>query len=228
MAKSNKQKLDIRVENLEENQEDVSKLVPEHKLGDCHFLFLDASSSCTGFAIASVDYLNKRAKLTKAGALWFDPKWDHAEKYDYIYNTIQTYFEVAEQIDLIVLEQYSVNTSKGSGIMVSSELQGTILAAAQSNGVKCLRFAPQSWRSECGIKPLKDENGKKDYKTPAKEFIGKHITLPETVISNITKKPRSTPSDVFDAMCLGVGWLKRQGIKCTIRDVDFESHIGVG
>ena len=77
-------------------QDSIEQLIPEHKIGDSHILFLDVSSTCTGFSIASVDWVNKKANLDKAGCIWFNSKWENAEKYDYIYHFINllgiTYF----------------------------------------------------------------------------------------------------------------------------------------
>ena len=209
---------------MEEQSDDIKDNIPEHKLEDCKFLFLDASSSCTGYAIAKVDFINKKSEIIKAGAIWFDPKWEHAQKYDYMYGVIQTYFEVAEQIDFIVMEQYSVNPSKGVGIMVSPELAGVIKAAAWSNNVKVRSYVPQSWRKDCGIKPA-FVNGKKDFKAPAKAFVEGFVKLPEELVSNVTGKPRQAPSDIYDAICLGYGWLKRQELSPDIKDIDVSQNI---
>src|SRR5690606_14747828 len=108
----------------------VQEQIPEVKLGDCNILFLDVSSSCTGFTIAKVDFINKKAEIIKAGPIWLDTHWEHAKKYDYLYNLVQNYFEVVEHIDFIVVEQYSINTSKMSGVLVSPEAHGAIKAAA--------------------------------------------------------------------------------------------------
>jgi len=209
---------------------DIKDLIPEVKLGNCHILFLDVSSSCTGYSVASVDFLNKKAEITKAGCIWLDPNWDHAQKYDYLYNMVQVYFETVEQVDHIVVEQYSVNTSKMSGVLVSPEAHGVIKAAAYSNGVKVSSILPQSWRAILKIKPKLTDTGKgkpkRDFKAPTKEKVLDMMAVPEEVISNITKKNRQTPSDLYDAVAIGVAWLQKNNLKVTTKNCQFNTHIG--
>lgn len=208
----------------------IEDVIPEVRLGNSKILFLDVSSSCTGFSVASVDFLNRKAEMTKAGAIWFGSSWDHPRKYDYVYNMIQNYFDVQEQIDLIIVEQYSVNTDKMSGVLVSPELHGVIKAAAFSNGVKVTSILPQSWRALLQIKPTITMVGtkkKKDYKTPTKDYINSLYSVPDEVLSNITGKLRQTPSDVYDAMAIGEAWLQKYNIKTIERsNCTYDSHIG--
>ena len=210
--------------------EKIEDIIPEIKLGDCHILFLDASSACTGFSIASVDFVGKKAEILSAGCLWFDAKWPHAQKYDYLYSALQNYFEVVEQIDHIVIEQYSVNTSKMSGCLVSPEIHGVVKAAGWSNGVKVTNILPQTWRSQLGIKPdvtMVGTKKKKDYKTPTKLAVLDKVPVPKEVISNITLKARQTPSDVYDSLAICLGWLKKVNItKVKTSNCEFNKHIG--
>jgi len=210
--------------------EKIEDIIPEIKLGDCHILFLDASSTCTGFSVASVDFVNKKTEILKAGCLWFDANWPHAQKYDYLYAALQNYFEVVEQIDHIVIEQYSVNTSKMSGCLVSPEIHGVVKAAAWSNGVKVTNILPQTWRSQLSIKPDITTVGakkKKDYKTPTKLAVLAKVQVPEEVTSNISLKNRQTPSDVYDSLAICLGWLTKIGItKVTTANCEFNTHIG--
>lgn len=206
-------------------------LIPEIKLGDCTFLFLDVSSSCTGFTTAKIDFINKKASLTKAGAIWFHDKWEHARKYDYIYGLIQDHFWVVEQADHIITEQYSVNTKKMSGVLVSPEMHGTIQAAAYSNGVAVTSMLPQTWRSILQIKPdlipvAGKAKPKRDYKTPTKKYVQSLATVPDMIKSNLTQKDKKTPSDVFDSMAIALAWLKKAGIK-TIETKDCD-YSGIG
>lgn len=214
-----------------DNAEQIKETIPEVKLGNCNILFLDVSSSCTGYSIANVDFVNKMATLTKAGCIWLDDNWEHAKKFDYMYSAVQVYFDTVEQADHIVVEQYSVNTSKMSGVLVSPEMHGTIKAAAFSNGVKVSSMLPQSWRAILKIKPdvtIKDGEKKREYKGPTKLEVLKQVAVPDKVISNITKKPRKTPSDVYDAIAIGMAWLDKMGIKTVKYDTcQFDSHIGV-
>lgn len=178
-----------------------------------NFLFLDASSSCTGFAIAKVDFLERSANVARAGAIWLNPKDSHQDKYCYLYDIVQQYFGVMEPVDYIVLEQYSVNMDNKNGMLVSPEIHGVIKAAAGSNGVKVELITPQTWRSKIGLKAIKNPvTGKRDYKTPCKEYFDRLAIIPENVTSNITGVARKTPSDVYDALGVCEGWLRKFGI----------------
>lgn len=208
------------------SEQKIEDLIPEIKVGDCCMLFLDVSSSCTGFSLCKVDFVNKKAQLTKAGAIWFHDKWEHARKYDYMYNLLQTHFEVVEQVDLIVVEQYSVNTKKMSGVLVSPEMHGVIQAAAYSNNVKVISMLPQTWRSILGIKPdlvpvAGKAKPKRDYKTPTKKYVETLVKVPDKLVSNMTENEKKTPNDVHDAIAINLAWLKRAGIKVDTSDVDF-------
>lgn len=205
-------------------QKKLAEGIPEVLLKDCTFLFLDISSSCTGYAIAKVDFMTNNAQITKAGAIWLDPNWEHARKYDYMYNIVQTFFYIVESIDYMVVEQYSVNTKKLMGVSVVSEMQGAIKAAAYSNGLKVESILPQQWRSILKIKAV-SKDGKRDYKTPTKDKINSLVAVPEDITSNITKKKRQTPSDVYDAMAIGLAWLTKHNFKVAVKNCDFNNYI---
>jgi len=207
----------------------VQEQIPEVKLGDCHILILDASSSCTGYAILKTDFVNKKASLTKAGCVWFDDNWGHGRKYDYMYTMLQDHFWIVEQIDHIIAEQYSINTKKMSGALVSPELHGVIKAAAYSNGVEVSLMLPQTWRAQLGIKPVITGTGKKkkkDYKTPTAEIVTKTVNLPVKIISNITKNERQLPNDVTDAIAIAIAWAKKNGITITDTNCTFNDYVG--
>lgn len=223
------------MENLETLKYEVEKAkkqkgITELKIKTVNVLFLDVSSTCTGYAIASMD-LGDRSQpvvIKKAGNLWFGSDWDHQTKYSYIFNAILTYFEIVEQVDLIIHEQYSVNKDRMSGVMVLPEMIGAIKVAAKENGVKVDSIPPQTWRAQIGLKPVVNTAGKKDYKGPCKDIMNKLFkNIPEEVTSNITKKNRATPSDLYDALGVSLGWLKKNGYSKIVYDkLEYNQHIG--
>ena len=199
----------------------------EIKVEDVNILFLDISSSCTGYAVARINFVNKTANFSSVGCLWLDPEWSHQEKYSYMYDAISGYFWIVEQVDHILVESYSVNPKRMSGVNVVSEMQGSIKAAAWSNGVKVNSIAPQSWRSQLGLKKTKDAKGNTDWKTPTRDYVNKLVKIPDEVLSNITGNLRQTPSDIFDAIGVGLGWLKKFGItKVAFKDIEVNKHVG--
>jgi len=222
------------MENLETIKQDIEKAKKKKGIAELHIktvniLFLDVSSTCTGYSIVSIELGNKVAPVTfkKAGCIWFGPDWDHQTKYSYIFNAILTYFEVAENIDLIIHETYSINKDRMMGVLVVPEMIGAIKTAAKENGVKVDNIPPQTWRAQIGLKPVITA-GKKDYKTPCKDIVNKLISnVPSEVVSNITNKNRATPSDLYDAIGIGLGWLKKNGYGNIVYDkCEFNSHIG--
>lgn len=194
-------------------------------------LFLDVSSSCVGYSIFNLDFTHKKSVLKKTGALWLDTNWDHAEKYSYMFHTIVDYFWIAEQIDYIVVEQYSINPKKMVGVAVVPEMMGVVKCAANENGVKVNSILPQSWRSLLGIKADVTINAKgkkeRDFKAPAKRYVDALFTVPPQIVSNITKNQRQTPSDLYDAVCVGLAWTKKIGFASTdVSNVKINDHIG--
>lgn len=196
------------------------------KVGDSKFLFLDVSSTCTGYTIASLDFPNKRASIEEAGVLWFSDKWDHQEKYSYIFNAIMTYFEVVKHVDFIVHEAYSINRDRMQGTLVLPEMIGAIKVAAAENSIKVRDIHPQSWRKQLGVRPIV-ENDKKDFKTPTKNAILKLVAVPEQSQSNITGQERTTPSDMYDSLGIAYGWLTSYGFSVTFKKTEFNTHIGM-
>lgn len=218
-----------KLETLEDVKKDVGK---DEGIKEVNILFLDVSSTCTGYAIMRVNFHNKTSQLTSCGSLWLNNKnWRDQERYSYLFHAISGYFWIVGQTDYIVAEQYSINPKKMIGVQVLPELMGVIKAAGEENGVSVTSVLPQTWRSQLGIKPVvtKDSKGKnkRDYKSPTKDKVLEHFAIPETSISNITGKERATPSDLYDAVAIGMGWTKKYGLGTIIQgDFEFNSHLG--
>jgi hypothetical protein len=189
-------------------------------------LFLDLSSSCSGYAIASFTTVEGAPLCTihRAGAIWFDDKWDHGQKYHYIVSRIMEEFHVQDGIVEIIYEKYSVSFSQRAGCLVVPEMIGAIKCATKDvlgTAIGIEDFAPQSWRKELGIKPLVVD-GKRDYKTPVKNAINEIFPLqvPQQIQSNITNKLRSTPHDLYDALGICIGWHKKLGVHAFSLDIN--------
>ena len=70
--------------NLAELKEELQLTTEEP-----NFLFLDVSSTCTGYSIAKIDFKTMRAEILKAGAIWLNPNWSHQEKYYYLQKALE-------------------------------------------------------------------------------------------------------------------------------------------
>ena len=212
-----------QIDNIDSLKEDLE--VKGQKVDKINILFLDISSACTGYSIASVDFTTKEVNFTYSGAIWLNPDWSHQEKYNYMFHAVSNYFWVVMGIDYIVVEQYSVNKKKMMGINVVSEMQGAIKAAAWENGVKVSSILPQTWRSRLGIK----KNAQGDFKEPTKVKVRTYVQVPDNSTSNITGVERQTPNDLFDAIAIGLGWLVKIGFDDTKFKFDkmkFNPHVG--
>lgn len=215
-----------------ETLEDVKNDISEKGIQKVNILFLDVSSTCTGYSIMEIDFHDKTSKLNKCGALWLSNKdWKDQQKYSYLFNAISQYFWISCEVDYIVAEQYSINPKKMVGVQVLPEMMGVIKTAAEENGVNVSTILPQTWRAQLKIKPTVTVNDKgsksRDYKQPTKEKVLEYFTIPEKSISNITSKERNTPSDLYDAVAIGLGWTKKYGLdKLLPSDPEINPHIG--
>ena len=212
---------------------DLDKLKDNIKVGervtDVNILFLDISTSCTGYSIAKINFEKKTVEWKKAGVLWLPTKGDNQDKFCYMYNAIVNYFWIVEQIDYIVAEEYRLNPKKLHGAQVVVEMHGVIKAAAGENGVRVDTILPQTWRSQLGIKgvPNVKKTGK-DYKQPTMDKVSEYLTLPLKSTSNITNNERKTPDDLADAIAIGLGWCKKFGLdQWEFNTVEYNTHIGV-
>lgn len=201
------------------------------KIDNVNIMFLDVSSTCVGYSIASVNFKTKHVNFTDSGCIWFHGKWKHQVKYNYMFNAIVNYFWIVKKIDHIIVEQYRINPKKMMGVEVVIEMQGVIKCAAEENGVNVTSMPIQTWRSVLGVKPdiTFNDSGKKikDYKKPTKKIVEKYIKIPEKVISNISSTERKTPSDLYDALAIGIGWLEKNNFKKpTFNKMKINSHIG--
>lgn len=195
----------------------------EIKVGNTNFLFLDLSSTCTGYTLVKIDFLQRKAKFLKAGAIWFAES-TQIEKCGYVYNMIVNYFNIIDKITFLVMEEYRINPKKLSGCLVSPELHGSVKAALNEVNVKMDYMPVSSWRKILNVK----KNADKDFKQPTKEKVLTYVEVPESMLSNVTHNKRNTPSDVYDSLAISLAWLKKYGINSyDFTDIKYQEHVGV-
>jgi Holliday junction resolvasome RuvABC endonuclease subunit len=221
---------------MENEIKDIDQLKSEldksgHKVEDVNMLFLDLSSSCTGYTLAQVNFTKKKATMINAGVIWFDSSMNNQDKYHYIFNAVTNYFNIVGQIDFCVAEAYMINHKKMMGSQVGPEMHGALQVALAEIGVKYSNILPQVWRSALNIKANVSINAKgkkeKDYKTPTKNYIDGLIpNIPQSIKSNVTSNPRATPSDLYDALAISLGFLTKLGItNWDVSKLDVQSPI---
>lgn len=212
--------------------EDLDNLKEEigvgQKVETVNILFLDISSTCTGYCIANVNFDTKKVDFLKSGAIWLDKSdWTRQDKYVYMFNAILNYFWIVEGTDYMVVEEYMLNKRKLHGVQVVIEMHGAIKTAAGENGVTVSSILPQTWRAQLGIKAIKDAKGKRDFKTPTKDKVLEYTKVPSRITSNITGKDRNTPSDIYDAVAIAMGWCNKLGLtKWNFSQMEYNTHLG--
>lgn len=184
------------------------------KLGDGRILFMDISSTCTGWAIASQDSVTLKVTIHRAGAIWFPRDWPHGKKYHYLREFVLNVAYVGYQVEHLVVEGYMVNKNRIMGTLVIPEATGAVKAACfeQEPELTFHHVYPQTWRSVLGIK--KDINfvGSKAWKEPAKKVVWETFPdqIPVKMLSNVTGKLRPVPHDLFDVLCICMAWYSKE------------------
>ena len=219
---------------------DLTKVDDETFELESYRLFLDISSACTGYCVAKIqkgrtqNLSDSTCEIVRAGAFWFPKTMNTQQKAYYIYRIITDDFYIVSAITDIVYERFSFNTKQPAGSLVLPQLIGAVMVASQDipslpMGVE--EIPPQTWRSQCGIKYVTGEDGKRDYKTPTIEHFRKEHgkAIPEKIYSNVTGKERQVPHDCFDALGICEGWHRKMGInKFKIKDGAFNSQLNDG
>lgn len=183
-------------------------------LGGEPTLFLDISSTCTGYVVATYNIASKVTTITKAGVLWFHADWEHGQKYRYIQQFITDIAYVHHKINDIVAEKYFCNPKAGLGTAVVSEATGAAKAACYevSPPLSFYGISPPTWRSILQIKKDKTLSGSAAWKTPTKTKVEAilGITMPVKIVSNINGKGRQCPTDLWDALAICIAWTTAQ------------------
>lgn len=188
-------------------------------LGGEPTLYLDISSSCTGYVVATYDIANKKATILKAGVLWFNDDWEHGQKYRYLQQYVTDVAYIHFRINDIVAEKYFCNPKAGLGTAVVSEATGAVKAACYEvmTPIGFHGISPPTWRSILKIKKDKTKTGSAAWKSPTKdrveELLG--IKMPEKLTSNINGKERKCPTDLWDALAICMAWLTDPANGCT-------------
>jgi len=172
-------------------------------------LFLDISSTCTGYVITSAD---KDVTILEYGAIWFHKDDKTADKCYKLYSFVSGVDDKYSNMEQVVFESYSFNLKNPNGSLVCPQLQGAVMAAAKEAEWNIEDITPQTWRKQCGIKPVKTEKKKRDYKIPTEAYFRGRYNIPGKIISNVTGNLRTTPNDVFDALGVCEGYYRLTGL----------------
>jgi hypothetical protein len=233
------------------NSNDLDGLSENRKvyIDSTRIVFLDQSSNCTGFAVWSVDYNRKSARLESAGPIWFNDKWGTGKSLAYFFNALRSYiFIVQGGVTEVVAEEYFFpmgNKVRGSIVVPKFLGVAQLSAHDEDPALDYMEISASKWRGLLGVQPDKtpavDSEGKailtkngnqkmtKDYKEPVKRLVKSLINVPDTFRSNITGNDRNTPSDVHDSLGMSIAVLKNRGItRFTEAPHWNELHLGAG
>jgi len=193
-------------------------------LGDCKNLFLDISSSCTGWVVAGMDSRTREITIYKAGVMWFGDDTPHGKKYNILSNFVLDTAYVAYHIQNVIAEGYMVNMNRVMGTLVIPEAQGSIKSACFET-VPPLGFYnvyPQTWRAALSIKKDTKFTSSKAWKEPTKKRVEELLgqKLPPKIRSNVTGKDRPIPYDIFDALGVALAWYMKEPNSCVKINVD--------
>lgn len=215
-------------------KQEILDQAPETDMGESFRLFLDLSSSCSGYVVARMS--GKQCIIARAGAMWFPSDCPNGQKYFQMQQAISEFYTVNAVTD-IIYESYHVNPNQVGNSLVVPEMIGAVKAACHDVfgmpiGIEDL--SPTAWRGQLGIKAIKtpklDKAGnptfkksrsgsmmevvERDYKTPTIEYVDKMLDnqIPKQLRSNITGNSRATPNDLYDAFGICMGWHKKFGV----------------
>ena len=79
---------------------------PEQSMGDSYRLFLDMSSTCTGYTVAQ--FAGKKCTIARCGVMWFPNDWTNAQKYHHVHQAIGEFYTINAVTD-VIYESYHVN-----------------------------------------------------------------------------------------------------------------------
>lgn len=232
----------------DEVDQDILDKANETQMGDSYRLFLDMSSTCTGYAVAKME--GRKCTISRAGALWFGKDWENGEKYFYLQSFITNDLYVVNAITDVIYESYHVNPKQVGNSLVVPEMIGAMKACLYdiaSLPLGCEDIAPTSWRKSLGVKAIKTPKTDKfgnnllsgkgkiqynnDWKTPVINYMDTLFDnkVPKSIQSNITGKVRSTPNDLYDALGICIGWHKKFGCdEFVLKDNTFDGVPRVG
>ena len=224
--------------------EEMKDNAPEVDSGESYRLFLDISSTCTGYTIAKME--GRKVTISRAGVMWFDSKVDNGRKYFELQQAIGEFYSINAITD-IIYEAYHVNPSQVGNSLVVPEMIGAVRAAAHDVWGMPLgteSISPTKWRGILGIKPiktpklnkqgvqLKTKSGRpqydRDYKTPTINYLDIMFDnkIPKQLISNVTGSVRATPSDMYDSISICIAWSKQFGCdQFIIKEGAFDGYV---
>lgn len=178
-------------------------------------LFIDPSAQHLAYCFVDFDFKNMEAFISGCGMIWTKASWTKGQRFHYMNNCFNLLMKGLPGFipNMAVTEQFFMNPKLRSGVAVVPSVNALLEMNCSIHNIDYGEIPPPSWRSELNIKAIK-LNGKRDYKQPTKEVVENFIgSLPEEIKSNVTLKPRSTPSDISDVLAISLAHIQNMGFK---------------
>lgn len=176
-------------------------------------LFLDISSTCTGYVLAEES--ESIVTIKDVGVVWFPKEFTTKDKCYAMYRFVVNK-DADQRLDTVVFERYSFNTKNPNGSLVCPQLQGAVMAACSGMKIETDEITPQTWRSQCGLK--RPRKSKITWKEITETHFRAVYDVPEKIESNVTGKLRTVPSDYFDALGICEGWYRQKNYKKFVKE----------
>lgn len=174
-------------------------------------LFLDISSTCTGYVLAEES--ESIVTIKDVGVIWFPKEFTTEDKCYAMYRFVVNK-DADQRLNTVVFERYSFNMQNPNGSLVCPQLQGAVMAAASGLKVPTDEITPQTWRSQCGLK--KPKGG--DWKKIVEAHFRAIYDVPEKIESNVTGNLRTVPTDYFDVLGVCEGYYRKKNYRKFTKD----------
>ena len=193
---------------------------PVDYIADQNVLFLDLSSSCSGWCVANFNKEKRQTDILDYGAFWFVDDDTLGFKYNKVAKFIKELCKLWK-IKTVLSEAYFSNPYKSMGTNVVAELHGVIRSELYNleEIPVWLETPPQTWRSAgLGVKKDASKAGSSAWKFPTKIRVEEvlNFKFPEKIKSNLNDKMRKMPTDVIDAIGICIGYLSLEPNGCKI------------
>ena len=201
----------------------MSKPLQNKTLLDGNIITIDPSGEHLAYAVVHMDQVNSTAKYIDVGIIWTHTSWTKGHRFDYMQKCLKHLVLEYKPVG-IWSEAYFVNPKMRTGMSIIPTINHIIQMVMYQldNETTFGEISPTSWRGGLQIKP-DYINGKRDYKGPTKVAVEKLLgkPFPSEVLSNITGKLRSLPTDIPDALAISIYVIKEHGIKV----LDFDNNL---
>jgi len=178
-------------------------------------LVIDPSASHLAYCLADLNKEKNELQIFYVGMLWTKSKWKRGLRFYYVQKCVYHLLNSLKDAlpSAVYVEGFFANPKQMFGSAVIPTINGLIECLTVPYKVAYFEIPPPTWRSNLGIKPIKNSIGKRDYKVPTKAYVESILgKLPDEIPSNSNDKMRTTPSDIADVLAITIAIGKHHGL----------------